>query len=174
MQQDAAFGFRQIVDIAEKSLSPGINDPTTAVQAIDQLHTLLRLLAGRRMPSEFRCDAEGNLRLILPALRWDDYLRLAVDEIRHYGNGSIQVLRRLRYLLDDVLANAPPGRTGVVREQLDLLDAAVSEGLTTETEKKIARIASRQSHGGPARNQVARLLELGAAVEAERAHGDYN
>ena len=51
MQQDAAFGLRQLVDLAAKALSPGINDPTTAVQAIDQIHDLLRRLVTRPLPS---------------------------------------------------------------------------------------------------------------------------
>ena len=66
MTQDAAFGFRQIVDIAERALSPGINDPTTAVQALDQLHDLLRRLARRRIPSPVRLADDGSALLRLP------------------------------------------------------------------------------------------------------------
>ena len=72
MRQDAAFGFRQLVDIAERALSPGINDPTTAVQVIDRPHDLLRQLAGRAIPSPYREAADGRLALILPRPGWDD------------------------------------------------------------------------------------------------------
>ncbi len=51
MQQDQGFGLRQLVDVGVRALSPGLNDPTTAVQAIDQLHGLLRRLASKEMPS---------------------------------------------------------------------------------------------------------------------------
>ena len=65
VHQDAAFGFRQLVDIAERALSPGINDPTTAVQVLDQLHDLLRRLAPRVIPGEQRVDDAGRLRLVV-------------------------------------------------------------------------------------------------------------
>ena len=66
MQRDVAFGFRQIVDIAAKALSPGVNDPTSAVQALDGLHDLLRRLATRTLPTGAHADEEGQIRL-LPA-----------------------------------------------------------------------------------------------------------
>jgi uncharacterized membrane protein len=108
LQQDTAFGFRQLVDIAERALSPGINDPTTAVQAIDQLHDLLRRMIRRRFPSTSRKDEAGALRLLCPRPDWNSYVRLAVDEVRQYGKGSIQVTRRLRFLLEDLRKVAPP------------------------------------------------------------------
>jgi len=60
------FGFRQLVDVAERALSPGINDPSTAKQALDHLHDLLRALARRSIPATARVDDEGVLRLWLP------------------------------------------------------------------------------------------------------------
>ncbi len=62
MEQDLAFGFRQLVDIAERALSPGINDPTTAAQALDVLHDLLRRLATRHLPDGRSVGADGRLR----------------------------------------------------------------------------------------------------------------
>lgn len=121
--QDPAFGFRQLVDVAERALSPGINDPTTAVQALDQLHDLLRALSNRAIPSPYRFDDEGCLRLILPRPDWDDYVHLALDEIRVYGKGSIQVLRKLRILLNDLMTCAPAERLPVLRRQLDSVEA---------------------------------------------------
>lgn len=121
MHQDPAFGFRQIVDIAERALSPGLNDPTTAVQAVDELHDLLRRLADRRFPSEARLDDTGALRVVAPRYGWDDYVGLAFDEIRHYGRGSIQVARRLRGALEDLLSVAPEHRRSALDRQLRLL-----------------------------------------------------
>ncbi|MDQ4021525.1 MAG: DUF2254 domain-containing protein [Actinomycetota bacterium] len=60
MEQDVAFGFRQLVDVAERALSPSVNDPTTACQAIDVLHDLLRRLATRRLPTGFLSDGDGR------------------------------------------------------------------------------------------------------------------
>lgn len=147
LQQDTAFGFRQLVDIAERALSPGINDPTTAVQAIDQLHDLLRRMVRRRFPSASRKDEAGVLRLICPRPDWDAYVRLALDEVRQYGKGSIQVARRLRFLLEDLLRVAPPFRRGELERQLGLLEASVEHAFATREEAALAVRASPQGHG---------------------------
>ena len=121
MDQDPAFGLRQLVDIADRALSPGINDPTTATQVIDQLHDLLRRLGGRQIPSPQRVDASGALRVIAPTRDWDAHVALACDEIRTYGAGSIQVVRGLRRMLDDLETVVPDERKAVIRRQRDLL-----------------------------------------------------
>jgi uncharacterized membrane protein len=147
MQQDASFGFRQLVDIAERALSPGMNDPTTAVQVVDQLHDLLRRLARRVIPGAQRVDDVGRLRLILPRPDWADYVALAVDEIRLYGMSSLQVVRRLRYLLEDVRSIAPTARHPPLDRQLALLDAGLRVGFELDADRETARIAGRQGHG---------------------------
>ena len=124
IEQDAAFGFRQIVDIAARALSPGVNDPTTATQAIDQLRDLLRRLVGRQFPSPRRVDADGGLRVIVPRLAWDDYVALAFEEIRLYAGKSVLVLRRLRGAIVDLLDVAPPSRRAPLEQQLRLVESA--------------------------------------------------
>ncbi|MEO6398201.1 MAG: DUF2254 domain-containing protein [Tepidiformaceae bacterium] len=125
MKQDAAFGFRQLVDIANRALSPGINDPTTAVQSLDHIHELLGLLASRSIPSACR-EVDGQLSVILPRLGWSDYVSLACDEIRRSGHDQIQIQRRLRAMLMDLLQTvAHPSRRQPLTEQLELLDASV-------------------------------------------------
>ncbi len=101
LDQDAAFGFRQLVDIATRALSPGTNDPTTAVQALDRIHDLLRRLAVRDIPSPVR-SVDGRARALLHRPGWDDYVHLAIDEIRLAGSGQIQVTRRLYAILEDL------------------------------------------------------------------------
>ena len=64
LEQDPAFAFRMIVDIALKALSPAINDPTTAVLAIDQIHTLLREVGMRQLNDGMAYDSSGQLRLV--------------------------------------------------------------------------------------------------------------
>ena len=123
LDEDPAFGFRQLVDIAERSLSPGVNDPTTAVQCLDHLHDLLRRLATRTLPSRIMRTAQGGVRVVLPRPTWEDYVALAVDEIRHWGAGSLQVHRRIGDLLDDLAAEVSPERAAVVIGRRRLLEA---------------------------------------------------
>ena len=108
MLRDVAFGFRQLADIAAKALSPGINDPTSAVQALDALHDLLRRLATRSLPTGVHADEDGQIRLYLPPPGFEDFLALALDEAEQYGAESIQVQQRITALLDDVTAAALP------------------------------------------------------------------
>ena len=108
MQMDVAFGFRQLVDIGEKALSPGINDPTTAVQVLDSVHDLLRRVATRRLPGGEHRDQAGRLRLRRPARGFAELLDVALEEIAAYGEDSIQVRRRLRALLLDLRSAARP------------------------------------------------------------------
>lgn len=126
MDQDAAFGFRQLIDIAERALSPGVNDPTTAVQAMDQLRDLLRLIAGRRLPDGLFCDSAGRLRVVVPQLDFADYLDLAIDEIAHYGENSLQVRAHLAHLLRDLRNVARPEyKPAVERKISELLTAGI-------------------------------------------------
>lgn len=112
--QDPGFGFRQLVDIGLRALSPGINDPTTAVQAIDQLHDLVRRLTQRAFPSAARADATGRVRVIAARPAYADYVTVAFEEMAQYGASSTQVIRRLRAALDDCIAIAAPDRRAVL------------------------------------------------------------
>lgn len=149
MGQDAAFGFRQLVDIAEKALSPAMNDPTTAVQAIDQIHDLLRRLATADYPTGYYLDEPGALRAMRPLHRWDDYLDLALTEIRQYGATSVQVQRRLRALLADLTeaTRDAPERARPITRHLELLELSVLTGLP-EGDRELARVPDEQGLGG--------------------------
>src|SRR5205814_5794180 len=82
MEQDPTFAFRIIVDIALKALSPAINDPTTAVLALDRLQHLLRVVGDRQLDTGQARDDTGRLRLVYRTPDWDDVVHLAVTEIR--------------------------------------------------------------------------------------------
>ena len=124
MTQDVAFGFRQLVDIAERALSPGINDPTTAEQCIDEIHRLLRRLVGRASPSPFIADRDGAVRLVHSPQAVAELVAMPVRELAHYGAQSVRIIPRLREMLQDLLvASAPRYRTAVTGH-LDELDAA--------------------------------------------------
>ena len=112
MHEDVAYGFRMLVDVAQRSLTPGMGDPTTATQAIDRLHDCLRQLVRRPFPTGRCYDDGGRLRLVVPVLSWRGYVDLALEELRYDGNVSIQVLRRIEALLEDLLggrASRPAG-----------------------------------------------------------------
>jgi uncharacterized membrane protein len=121
MHQDAAFGFRQLVDVAVRALSPGTNDPTTASQVIEQLHDLLRRLASRRLGGTRRSDDDGTLRVVIPGSDWADFVDLACAEIAAYGAGSIQVNRALYRMLDDLDTVVSDERRPAIRRQRERL-----------------------------------------------------
>jgi uncharacterized membrane protein len=121
IDQDAAFGFRQMVDIASRALSPGVNDPTTAVQSLDQIFAALLKLGRRTFPSEVRLDDEGTPRLFLPRHNWEYFVRLGLDEITEYGRGSSQVRQRLHQVFDELESTLPSERSQAIREQREVL-----------------------------------------------------
>ena len=147
MQQDVAFGIRQLADLATKALSPGINDPTTAVQAMDQIHDLLRKLAVRPMRPGRIADESGTVRIVSPTMEWDDFVSLAFDEIRIYGAGSLQVLRRLHGALEDLTDIVADERLAPLREQLDLLRSAAEREFPDERDRRFAAHSDAQGLG---------------------------
>jgi uncharacterized membrane protein len=161
LDQDVAYGFRMLVDIAERSLaeSPYL-DPTTAVQAIDRLHDSLRHLSRRRLPDGVHRDRDGRPRLTVPVMTWDAYVHLAFDEIRQVGAGSPQVARRLRSAFEDLLSYAPPERRAVVRDQLRLLELAIQEQVP-EHEQSAYLVADRQGIGVAAGNGASPAHRVG-------------
>ncbi|MFN2497307.1 MAG: DUF2254 domain-containing protein [Pseudonocardiaceae bacterium] len=126
MEQDVAFGFRQLVDIAERALSPSTNDPTTACQAIDVLHDLLRRLATRRLPTGRLSDGDGRVRLVVPQYDFADYLQVALVEIWFYGSDSAQVPERLATLLRDLQSVALPEHRPVVQLWAAVIEPVVA------------------------------------------------
>jgi uncharacterized membrane protein len=108
MEQDLAFGFRQLTDIAERALSPAVNDPTTASQAVDMMHDLLRTLTTRPWPTGCWRDEHGQCRLLVPQYQLADFLDIAVGEVWHYGAGAAQIPARMARMLDDLQSAALP------------------------------------------------------------------
>ncbi|SED14329.1 Uncharacterized membrane protein [Nocardioides exalbidus] len=118
LDEDVGFGLRQLVDIAERALSPGINDPTTAVQVIDQLHDLLRRLVTRPLAPRQTVDSSGRLAVHVPQPGLADLIGLAVDEIAHWGADVDRVQRRLGVMLRDLYLAALPVHREVVGRAL--------------------------------------------------------
>ncbi len=152
-EQDPKYPIRLLVDIAIRALSPAINDPTTAVQAIDQIEDLLRRLGRRELDTGYARDAEGVLRVVFPMPTWEDYLTLAFHEIRQYGANSVQVMRRLRSALVGLLDSVTPtGRADVVRRYLMQLDRVIERAIPDATDQEAARHEDRQGLGLPRRH----------------------
>ncbi len=124
IEQDPMFAFRILVDIALKTLSPAINDPTTAVLALDQLHRLLRRIGERRLDTEEILDERGEHGLLFRTPDWDEYVVLATSEIRNFGATSLLVVQRLRELITNLIAILPEVRRPALETQRRLLDAA--------------------------------------------------
>ncbi len=126
MQQDLTFGLRRLVDIAERALSPGVNDPTTAVQAVDELHDILRRIAATPDPWPVLHDDDGVARLVTREWTFGDFLDLAVDEIAHWGASSLQIPGRLHALLADLAVAATPEHRETVLAKEAGVEAAVA------------------------------------------------
>jgi uncharacterized membrane protein len=163
LEQDPAFAFRILVDIASKGLSPAINDPTTAVLALDQIHHLLRNVGNRRLDDGRVRDASGRLRLTYRTPDWEDYVRLAVTEIRQFGGASIQVARRLRAMLENLIQTLPEERTPLLRQELVLLHRWAERCFTEPEDRALADVSDLQGVGGKkVRGQADRQVLGGA------------
>jgi uncharacterized membrane protein len=148
LEQDPTYAFRIIVDIASKALSPAINDPTTAVLAIDQIHHLLRTVGSRNLGDGREADSRGELRLVYRTPNWEDFVLLAVTEIRHYGRDSIQIMRRLRAMLDNLIETLPEKRAPMLRLELSLLEASAKRIFLDLYDQELAETGDLQGIGG--------------------------
>jgi uncharacterized membrane protein len=155
IEQDPTFAFRVLVDIALKALSPAINDPTTAVLAIDQLHRLLRMVGLRHLRDEAITDTHGELRVVLRTPNWVDFVHLTFREIRHCGGNSVQIVRRLRAMAENLMQTLPEHRHKELLEELRLLDSDIDANFALPEDRALARIADAQGLGGSERKPTA-------------------
>jgi uncharacterized membrane protein len=147
LEQDPALALRIMVDIASKGLSPAINDPTTAVLAIDQIHHLLRNVGSRHLDDERVLDAGGRVRLVYRTPAWEDFVQLAVTEIRHFGGVSIQIARRLRAMLENLIQTLPEQRVLLLRQELSLLHRSAERFFPEPEDRALAEVSDSQGVG---------------------------
>jgi uncharacterized membrane protein len=153
-EQDPKYAIRLLVDIAIKALSPAINDPTTAVQALNQIEDLLLRLGRRELEiGDFR-DQDGRLRLIVPYPAWEDFLRLAFDEIASYGAQSVQVMRRMKALVNDLILRLPEDRHAALRRWDARLQSTIARSFDDVEEKQEASVEDRQGLGVPTKKSA--------------------
>lgn len=148
--QDAAYGIRQIVDVALKALSPGVNDTTTAVMSLDYLTAILVRLSGRSIESPWRYD-EGQLRVITRGATFAGLVELSLNQIRQNAAGNVAVLTRMLgtlELLEGLTQN--PARRQVLWQQARALEEIVQrtvagphdrEPLQAKAERLVASLA---------------------------------
>jgi uncharacterized membrane protein len=151
-EQDPKYPIRLLVDIAIKALSSAINDPTTAVQAIDQLEDILRRLGQHKLGDVQLSDGDGIVRLTYRLPVWEDFLRLSFDEIRQYGADSVQVKRRLRSALLGLAESlSDPSQAAAVNTCIKQLDLLISRSSLDAEDRAVASEADRQGLGSPRR-----------------------
>jgi uncharacterized membrane protein len=159
LEQDAAFGIRQLVDVACKALSPAVNDPYTAVQAIDHLTVIFCALARRPLGNHVVRDGSGAA-VIVPARRFPEYLAVMCGLIRRYGAREPTVAHALLQLLGNCAAVAgdDPERFAAIEEQARIVvsDAEREVAQPTdlafthaEAESVLQTVAKRQPRSHP-------------------------
>jgi len=119
MQQDVEFGIIQIVDIALRAISPAVNDPTTAINCIDQLGRIMIVWASRSPPASYLYGPPHVLRMAMPWIGYDGLLDTAFEQIRHYARNDVAVSLRLLRAFDDMIVAGTS-----FREQQSLIDRA--------------------------------------------------
>jgi uncharacterized membrane protein len=147
MDQDPTFAFRIAVDIALKALSPAINDPTTAVLAIDQLHRMLRTVGKRDLRTDEIEGNSGKLRVIIRTPNWEDFVHLSFREIRACGSNNLQIVRRLRAMIENLIQTLLEHRHPALLQELSLLDREIAKNFVYPEDLALACIADTQGLG---------------------------
>uniref|UniRef100_UPI001ABACBDC DUF2254 domain-containing protein n=1 Tax=Aetokthonos hydrillicola TaxID=1550245 RepID=UPI001ABACBDC len=136
-QQDIEFPFNQLVEIAVRALSPGINDPFTAIQCIDRLASGLSCLAQRDFPSPYRYDQDNNLRVITDPVTYEELVDLAFNQIRLYARSDRAVTLRLLEAIAIIATYTDNSKyQAVLRRHAEIILRGSKEGLQEEQDRK--------------------------------------
>lgn len=146
--KDPRYALRLLVDMAIRALSPAINDPTTAVQALDHIEMLLHRLGNSKLDNGEVEDENATVRLVYPVPGWEDFLRLSLSEIMQYGADSLQVQRRLAALLHYLSHTVPASRAEAVRQFADEQQEVVSSAFEEKTFREWAGAPDKGGLGG--------------------------
>jgi uncharacterized membrane protein len=146
-EQDPKYAIRLLVDIAIKALSPAINDPTTAVQTLVQIEDLLLRLGRRRLEIGVFCDSDNRPRVFVAFPSWEDFLRLALDEIRFYGANSMQVMRCMKATISELISVLPEERHQALRYWQHRLESTIDRSFGDKLERLDASTEDRQGLG---------------------------
>lgn len=135
--QDLEFGVNQLVEIAVRALSPGLNDPFTAMTCIDHLGSALCRLASRKMPSPYHHDHKAQLRMIAPVDTFTGYIDAAFNQIRQYSRSSAAVTIRLLETIIVIagFAHQPEDRDTLLRHA-EMIFRGANEGLPEALDRR--------------------------------------
>ncbi len=142
--QDVAYGLRQLTDVANKALSPGINDPTTAVHALGHISAILCDLADRDLGPVILTDDDGQVRVVLHRPDLAALVDVAITQPRRYGAADPFVMARLMALLRELAWRARPDQQHVVLGQLARIRTTVGAQDFDQTEIAQLRVAGEQ------------------------------
>lgn len=146
MQQDAGFGIRQIVDIALKALSPGINDTTTAIICLDHLGAILAQLAERELGPDMLSE-DGRVRVLRRERSYEDYVADAFNQIRRHAEGNAAVLTRMLEVLALIAPQARAERARALQVQGEAIIETVERTISAPLERQdIQQAAEHLSH----------------------------
>lgn len=145
MNQDVAYGIRQLVDIAVRSMSAGVNDPNTAVAALFHLSTVYRKLLLRRLGPVVAADEGGDARVTIPYPSFEEYLAITVQQVGHYSRSDLMVLLRLLRELAELKSLAPPERHEAFDRAMDELVKEAEQGLDVAGNLAVVREAARDA-----------------------------
>ncbi len=136
-EQDAEFAALQLVEVAVRALSPGVNDPFTAINCVDRLSASLAKLARRKSPSGYRYDDEKQLRVLAKFDAFGDMARAFLDQIRQNGRGNAAVTVRLLEVIAEVASHVrrPEDRATLLR-QAAMIERGSHQGLPEEEDRK--------------------------------------
>ncbi len=144
IEQDAAFGIRQLVDVALKAISPGINDPTSATDCIVRLGQILVASGRRHHPKRAYRDDDGGLRVVVPYDDWNDLVGLAFDQLRQYGAGSPDILIAMVSTLQTIASAVPARAHDALRRQVELIAESLPE-ISLENDRQRVTDAIRRA-----------------------------
>ncbi|MGG6293766.1 DUF2254 domain-containing protein [Leptolyngbya sp. AN02str] len=136
-QQDISFPIEQLVEIAVRALSPGINDPSTAIRCIDRLGTALSSLAKREFPSPYRFDNENNLRVIAEPVAFEQLVDIAFTQIQHYGQSDVRIIIGLLNAIEQIAScTHRPHDRFVLQQQAETVMQLSYERLSLEKDRE--------------------------------------
>ncbi|MFC1418006.1 DUF2254 domain-containing protein [Streptacidiphilus cavernicola] len=151
-EADPAGALRTLVDVALKAMSPAINDPARAVQALDHIEDLLVLLVPVAPPG---AGMSGDARFCHPVRTWADYVCVGTDEVRHFAADSMQVLRRLRALFERLAWICSEEQAEALTVRLAAMDAHAGRHWSQALDRRLAGRPDAQGLGSEAGTDLA-------------------
>ena len=148
LEQDPGFGLRQLIDAACKALSPAVNDPYTAIQAVDHLAVLFSALAARPLGDHLLPTPEGTVAVIVPGRSFASLLNLGVGLIRRYGSSEPTVIHALLRMLSAALTatGEDPQRWAAIEAEAALLVADAERAISQPADLDVVHTEAERLH----------------------------